>query len=236
MRTLLRSLRPLAIVAALALSTGCASYPVGTSLRDAIPEVNATLHPEVIVLQPGDGIQLQFPNNAKYDQTTKVRPDGKAMFLLVGEVEVSGMTVPELQDYLKSEYEKQIIAPELLVRSSGLGNRNIYFAGAVGGQRVLPVAPGMRVDLVEALARIGAPKDTFAMLEHTVLIRWMAEEGKRRSWIIDARPRFWTNPDPLYLQANDIVYVPEHPLRTATQWVREATKLIPLPYLFQITN
>ena len=232
----LRSLRLFALGLALLLSVGCASYPVGTPLQEAIPVINATLSPEVIVLQPGDTIQVQIPDKPKYDQTTKVRPDGKAEFLLVGEVDVTGMTVAELQEYLKAEYEKQIIATSLFVRSSGLGDRNIFFAGAIGGQRILPVAPGMRMDLVEALARIGAPKDTFAMLEHLVLIRWMPEEKKRRHWVVDARPRFWTNPDLLYLQANDIVYIPEHPLRNATQWVREATKLIPLPYLFQITN
>lgn len=223
--------RVVALLLACMSGASCASYPPGTPLPDILAEVNATLRPDVIVMQPGDGLNLRFPNNSQWDQTTTIRPDGKARFLLIGEMEVGGLTIPEVQDLLSNAYEQQILSPDLVVRPTGLTNRNVFFMGSVGGQASLPIAPGRKLDLIEAFARTGTPKDTFTLLEHLVLIRWFPEEQRRRYWVIDAREEHWTHPELLYLQANDIVYLPRHPVKPAAEWVREAVKLIPIPYL-----
>jgi hypothetical protein len=226
-RTLIR-----AVVAALVtlVASACNSYPPGIPLPDVLDEVNATLRPNVIVLEPGDSVVVKSLISSKVDQTTKIRPDGRAVFPLLGELEIVGMTVDEVDELLTRLYEEQITAPDLLVRAGKLAARSVVFGGSVGSS-VLPVAPGMTIDLVEALARMGIPKDTFTLIDHLVLIRWMPDEGRRRHWVIDAREAYWTHPELLYLQPHDIVWIPEAPLRDAAAWVREAVKLIPLPYI-----
>ena len=211
------------------IASGCAAFPPGTPLPDILHEINATLQPNEILLQPGDGINVQALNSKELNQTTTIRPDGKASFLYLGEVEVAGLSVSQLHEMLTRLYDKEVVAGELLVRAGNLSEREIHFMGAVRGRASIRIGPGMTIDLIEALARVGGAKDTFTLIEHTVLIRWMPDEEKRRHWVIDASQKYWANPELLHLQAGDIVYIPTHPIRIWTQWMREITKLLPLP-------
>ena len=210
------------------MTSSCVSYAPGIPLPDILDEVNSTLQPKVIILQAGDAIAISSASNPKVNHTAKIRPDGKATFKVVGELQVEGLAVEELRESLTLLYGEQITAPDIEVRSGGIGGRNVFFIGSIN-QGTLPVSPGMNLDLIEAMARLGIPRDTFTTVEHTVLIRWMPDEGRRRSWVIDASSEYWTNPEKMLLQAGDIVYIPRHPIRGAAEWMREVARLFPIP-------
>jgi protein involved in polysaccharide export with SLBB domain len=225
-RTLIR--HGLLAVAAL-LACGCKAYPPGVPLPDIVDEINATLQPNVIMLQPGDTLELKFPNNANLNQTVKVRPDGNCSFLLVGEMNVAGLSLSELQDVLGELYDESVVAADLLVRTGPLRDRNVYFLGPNGGRGNIQVSPGLTIDLLEALSRSREPKNSFTLMEHALLLRWMPDEGVRRAWVIDVSPEYWTHPQPLYLQDGDYLYLPRHPIKTVNEWIRELLRLLPVP-------
>ncbi len=232
------ALRATLVALATLVASGCAAFPPGTPLPDILPEINATLQPNEILLQPGDGIEVKFSDVAgteattqSLNQMTKIRPDGRANFAVLGELEVAGLSIGQLQEKLTVLYDKEIVAPPPLVRAGGLSERHVHFLGAVSNRAKIQVGPGMTIDLIEAFAEMNIPQDTFSLIEHTVLIRWMPDEQKRRHWVIDASPKYWANEELLHLQGGDIVYIPTHPLRITTQWVRELVKLLPVPNL-----
>ncbi len=47
--------------------------------------------------------------------------------------------------------------------------------------------------------------------------------------MVDCSPEYWRTPDPLWLQANDLVYIPQHPFVTTAQWMQNFLRLLPFP-------
>src|SRR5713101_7225554 len=60
------------------------------------------------IVGPEDVMEVLVWDNKDLNQVVFVRPDGKASLPLVGEIQVAGKTVQELQDYLASVYAKTI--------------------------------------------------------------------------------------------------------------------------------
>jgi protein involved in polysaccharide export with SLBB domain len=225
----LRRTRSTGLLLALALATcGCRSYPPGIPLPDIIDEINATLQPDVVVLEPGDGVQVRFLNNPGNNQTVGIRPDGRANFYLLDELEVAGMTVNELGDELTRRYEESLISPELTVSLGRVAPRQILILGREGRGR-LPVGNKLTIEFLEFLAKTRIPRQTTTPMQHVVLMRWMPDEGRRRIWTIDARQEYWDHPIPLLLQGGDIIFIPENSIVSAGQWMRTFMRLLPLP-------
>ena len=104
--------------------------------------------------------------------------------------------------------------------------QNPIFAGQAG----LSTDP---LSLLELFAQARGPNLNLAALQNTVFMRWDPEKRERRTWIIDARPKHWDSTHPIWLQAYDIVFVPNKVIVDVNLWVSQYIKnLIPLPYLF----
>lgn len=229
----------LSLILGLVLSaSACNTYEPGIPLPDILDEVNATLAPNLLLLQQGDELNLLFREEetaTKYNQQVRVGPDGKVVFKGLVEIEAVGMSVDELDETLERLIEESVQDPSLELEVTKLSAREVVFLGAMQ-RRNLSVLPQLNVDFIESMARIRGEGNTFTLLESVVLIRWLHEEQRRRYWVIDAREKFWTTPESLFLQSGDIVYFPTHPIKKTGDWVRELTRLIPLPQIFQLTN
>ena len=209
------------------LFAACEPVRAGRPLPDMIDEVNATLQPNVIVFQPGDAVQVKFlSGSTEYDQSVSILPDGTGYFQLLGSRLIDGMTVDEVETMLKEEYGKVLVSTDLVVRPASLSPRQVTFMGEVGSGP-MPISPRLTIDLIEAFGRVGGPKSIFSLLEHTAILRWMPDEKQRRVFVVDASRKYWYSPRLLYLQANDIVYVPRHPISTIGDWSREILRVVP---------
>ncbi len=227
-----RGLRAHWLCAAALFFAACEPVRAGRPLPDMIDEMNATLQPNVIVLQPGDTVEVRFlSGGTEFNQSVPILPDGTGYFQLIGARTVDGMTLDELETMLKEEYAKTLASTDLVVRPGGLGPRQILFMGEVGGGPQV-ISPRLTIDLIEAFGRAGGPKSLFSLIEHTAILRWMPEEKQRRVFIVDARRKYWYTPRLLYLQANDIVYVPRHPIQNIGDWSREIFKVFPFTSVF----
>ena len=231
-------IRRLTLVLGLALfASSCNTYEKGIPLPDILDEINATLAPNLLLLQEGDELTVKFRAEEigeKYDQQLRIGPDGKAVFKGLVEIDAVGMSADELDATLERLIEEKVQDASLEIEITKLSNREVLFIGSMK-TRVVSVLPELRAEFIESMARIRAEGTTFTLLESVILIRWMHDEQRRRYWIIDAREQFWTNPELLYLQAGDIVYFPDHPIKRTGDWIRELTRLLPLPQIFQFS-
>lgn len=87
--------------------------------------------PTNVTMSAGDTIKISFVGAPEFNQTQKIRADGKVGLPLVGEVKASGKTLPDFQNELIRLYKPQLRNSDLLVTlESGAGQ--VVVSGAVG--------------------------------------------------------------------------------------------------------
>lgn len=220
-----RLLRALGAASSFLLGAACVA---GQPMTELVDEINATLEPYVYIAKPGDSLAIAFQYNKELNQTVSIRKDGVTTLPLLGETELVGYTLDQLREHLKELYEEVLHVPEISVRVVAQAPKQVILFGAIRGQGPIPLGP-RGLSLREALALRGGYFPARSNLNNTVLIRWMAEERQYIYWVIDCSPEYWRTPDPLWLQANDLVYVPQHPFVTTAQWMQNFLRLLPFP-------
>jgi polysaccharide export outer membrane protein len=68
---------------------------------------------DAYLLGPGDGLQLRFFGAQELDGSVKVISDGTANLPLLGPVRLTGLTLPQANQWLEIIYKKQLLRPEL---------------------------------------------------------------------------------------------------------------------------
>jgi len=204
----------------------------GPPLSGIAGEVNATLEPFAVVLGVGDKLSLRFPYSPTWNQETEVAGDGSASFMAIGRLIVSGMTLGQLKEALGDSYSRVFPDHELDVVLGARGARKFFVMGEVHAPGAFELDPDRRVTLLDALARAGGPLKQSAYLAHTYLTRWNASTGKQVHWTIDAREQNWGGAEPLYLQAYDVVWIPNTPVDAVGIWIDNyIRRMLPFPYI-----
>jgi hypothetical protein len=63
-----------------------------------------------------------------------------------------------------------------------------------------------------------------------VLVRWDPINQRQVAWKIDARPQYWDDGEMIFLQAYDLIYIPNTPIDDVGIWVEMfIRRLIPFP-------
>jgi len=218
----------LACAGALFSVAGCSAH--GRPLAEITPEINATLDGGPSRITPGDTLIARFPDKTDWEQSVKVRPDGQASFLAVGEFQVGGLTMPEAETKLRQAYTAVFPQLQMSLGTAELAPRNIYVFGEVREPGAFPI--DRQVSLIEAIGLAGGPIKQTALLENTLLVRWVSQERRQRTWNIDAGVESWNAPNPLLLQPYDVVFVPNTAIDDVNIWVDQYLRLmIPFPYL-----
>jgi polysaccharide export outer membrane protein len=207
---------------------GCSAH--GRPLAEITPEINATRDTGPSLILPGDTLMASFPDKEEWNQNVKVRPDGRASFLAVGEFQVGGLTLPEAEARLRESYKAVFPQLQMSLGTFALAPRNIYVFGEVHEPGPFPIE--RPVSLIEAIGLAGGPLKQTALLENLLLVRWDARERRQRTWSIDAGVESWNSKDPLMLQPYDVVFVPNTAIDDVNIWVDQYLRLmIPFPYL-----
>jgi len=206
-------------LALLGLLASCASTPAGRPMGEMAAEINATLTESAVILAPGDVLSVRFLSMPEWNQEeVVVQADGRASFLSLDEMLVSGKTLAMLDEVLTREYSKTLAQPELTVRTVSTAPRVLTVLGEVNSPGSYPLPVG-RVSLLEAFGLAeGFIRDT-AMLDHTLLVRWIPAEDRVTTWKIDASQEQWGSGDSILLQPHDIVYVPALPVVAVNDWI-----------------
>jgi polysaccharide export outer membrane protein len=236
------SLARIVLALSLAVSAGCTAS--GTPIPEIASEINSTRASGPMRFVPGDRISIRFASNPTLDQRLDVRPDGRASFLLVGEIAVAGKTAEELTKELTSAYTGKLTTPDLSVNidSSTYGTqldapRRIFVLGEVTLPGAFPWN-GEDITIPKAISAARGFDKTSAALQAMLLVRWVPKENGYHGWKIDAEPEFWNSPAQIFLQPGDVLYVPNTTIDKVDIWVdKYIRQLIPFPYLsYYIVN
>jgi polysaccharide export outer membrane protein len=199
---------------------GCqTTKPVADSQLTVAPAADLEPRPEpvpLLNLGPGDVLDFKFFNTPELNDSQTVRPDGKIMLQLIGEVTAQGKTPEELRAELIKRYTPELRNPEVAVIVRSLSDRRVYVGGEVNKPGIIPM-PG-RLTALEAIIEAGDFKMETAKLKSVVVIR--QREGKFRGSVIDlsGTPNGEAGP-PFSLQPRDIIYVPEAAIVKVDRWV-----------------
>lgn len=169
-----------------------------------------------LVLVPGDEIDVRFRYWPEFDDVQTIRPDGKISLQLVQGVDAAGKTPEELQNILIELYKDKVRDPDIVVIVRTLVNQKIYVSGEVQQPGLFDMRG--RMTALEAIMMAGGFDTGTAHLRNVVIIRHI--DGQRYAGAVDMRGML-KDPEsnPIYLQQNDIVYVPRTAIVQLNQFV-----------------
>lgn len=218
------------------LTAACSAN--GYSITDLAAEINATRNGARTTVEIGDTLQVRFPFNEEFDHEARVRPDGFASFRLVDELHVAGMRLDDLDArltdlYQQKQSDRRNIELTVDILTSGAGEPTaVYVIGEVESPGTIAM-PGRPLTLIEAISAAGGHKKSTANLHNTILMRRLAGTDVMRSWRLDAGVYSWGSEPPIYLQARDIVFVPNTAIDDVNIWVdKYIRQMLPFPLFF----
>jgi len=109
------ALLPLALIAA-GMLAGCETQslsPADAAKQSAVNTAAETN--ELISLREGDVVKIAFPGSPTFDTTQQIRRDGRITLLLIGDVDVVGLTPAELEARLLDLYASQLSSKQVSV-------------------------------------------------------------------------------------------------------------------------
>lgn len=162
------------------------------------------LVPTVLVLTPGDVLDVKFPGATTLSGQFKIGPEGYVSMPLIGQVQAAGQTVREFQNSLIKAYETQLQDKEVVVTLASSANL-VYVTGSV-------LRPG-RVEMdrpltaLDAIMEAGGFDLENANMEKVSVIRYEGEQNT--VYHLNLAPILTGGPvPPFYLRPRDIVHVP----------------------------
>lgn len=152
-----------------------------------------------------------------------VRPDGYVTFPMVGDVQVAGKTIPEVNRLLNAEYEK--ILPDLhcdLFLEQHTGSQ-IYIVGQVKQQGGYEIKRPITV--LEALGLAGGYLPG-AKISSVFIIRRHKDRMVAVRVDLKKALSFGQGSEMFFLKPNDIIYVPKTWLKKAAEVARDLADMV----------
>jgi polysaccharide biosynthesis/export protein len=180
------------------LVTGCAT-PQPTAFGPGRPE------PAAQTLTPGDVIQISFPGAPNLETKQQIRRDGRINLAMVGEIKASDKTPAELEKELIQAYSSQLVSKEIKVMVVA-SSYSVLVTGAV--IRPGKIVPDRTLTAFDAIMEAGGFDSTRADTKSVRVIRQV--DGEIKNYVLNLKDILdGARAQPFYLQANDVVYVPE---------------------------
>lgn len=208
----------LAVAGAATLLGGCAStHEQSTAfLRSHETEVATGQYR----IQPPDAVVVHAPGADEIDgASAAVRPDGKIVLRLLGEVDVAGLTTAEASAKLQGLLSRYYVEPEVIVEVAQARSQFYYVFGEVAYAGPKPFTG--RDTLLKALAE--AQPTFLAWRARVHVVRPAAAPGERKIMVVnlDELAKGGDLTQDLLLQAGDVIEVPPTPLAWVGLRVRE---------------
>jgi polysaccharide biosynthesis/export protein len=161
-------------------------------------------------LRPDDTLDVVFEFSPEFNQTVTVQPDGYVALKGVGDVQVAGLTIPQLNDVLRKEYGKFLHDPSVAVVLKNF--ERPYFVAS--GRVARPGRYDLRGDTTvsQAIAVAGGFLDS-AKNSQVVLFRRVSE-GWAETQLLDMKKMLNSRnlAEDLHLRPGDMIFVPQNRL------------------------
>ncbi len=221
----------LTVAAAALLATGCASTHDKhvAFVRDTEADVSTGSY----VVQPPDVLVVHARGAPELDGAHQmVRPDGKIVLRLLGEIDVAGLTTGEVADKLKTLLSRYYVDPEVVIEVAGYNSQFYYVFGEVAHPG--PVRYTGRDTVLMALAQA---RPNFFAWRSNIRVTRPGRNGEPPHAIVVDLDKMLSEGEMasnILLQEGDVIEVPPTPLAWTGHRVREL--LYPVEPVIQAYN
>jgi protein involved in polysaccharide export with SLBB domain len=172
------------------------------------------------IVQAGDTLNIKFYYHPDHDQRDLVvRPDGKLLLPLVGDLQAAGLTPEQLAEHIAQRYAFSLREPKVAVDVKLPNTGQIYVGGEVQRPGVIKLKPKMNA--LQAIVEAGGPKNT-GDVERVVLLRPVGDNqfGYRELNLMRILRREDPADDAMLAQ-DDLIFIPQTGIAKANVWVEQ---------------
>jgi len=180
------------------------SVPLRAQETPGIAEVSTSQSSDYVI-GVSDVLTLSVWREDQLQVTVPVRPDGRIVVPLLGEIDVVGRTPMEVQADLTRGYEAFVTAPAVSLVVTEINSRKVYVLGEVNVPGVFDILRPTR--LLQALSMAGGYTD-FAKKDEVIIIREGRPGGRRIQVSVKDITSGRKLDDNILLQPGDTIYVP----------------------------
>jgi len=177
-------------------------------------------------LQKSDVIELGFTFSPEFNQTVTVQPDGFITLKDIGDLQVEGLTVPQLIQKLRTAYSGILADPVITITLKDF-ERPYFIAG---GQVTKPGKYDLRGDttLTQAIEMAGGFNNS-AKHSQVVLYR-KASAGWLEARLIDVKKMMKSRDlrEDVHLKPGDMIFVPQNTLSKISRYIPTSGISIPI--------
>lgn len=109
--------------------------------------------PEPYTINSGDKLEIVVYNHPDLSLKTTVTPDGHIGMVLVGQVKLAGLTIPEAAAAIEKSLSRYIRNPRVGISPFEIVSEHVTIAGAIARPGIYPIFDGMR--LADIIAKAG---------------------------------------------------------------------------------
>lgn len=122
-------------------------------------DIPQTETPDGYYIGYGDILDVLFLYNTGYSrEAVKVRPDGRISYPYIGEIDVAGRTIMQIDSLLTDKFSEILVDPDITVMVREFQPQQVYVYGEVGNPGGYPYSRGLT--LMKALALGNGLKDS----------------------------------------------------------------------------
>src|SRR5262245_30078614 len=202
-----------------AVVMGCAARE-GTITLIPFPPLATPSDNHEYTVQAGDTLNIRFYYHPDHDQRDLVvRPDGKLLLPLVGDIQAAGLTPEQLAEQIAQRYSVTLREPKVAVDVKTANTGQVYVGGEVQRPGVIKLKPKMNA--LQAIVEAGGPKDE-GDVERVVLLRSIGDNqfGYRELNLMRI-VRHEDLTDDAVLAQDDMSFIPKTGIAKANLWVQK---------------
>jgi polysaccharide export outer membrane protein len=190
---------------------------------EALQQTTVTGTNEAYRLAPGDAITVRFFYNPELNEGTQIRPDGRISLALIGEIEVSDLTIADVTSRLETLYKEILRRPAVTIQVTNYANRKFFVGGEV-------LKPGMfsltgQQTVLGAILEAGGMTKSAKKNELYLIRRAGPEQAETLKISLQESPQQPSQAAMFRIEPYDVVIVTESWVsranRTVDQYVRQ---------------
>ena len=210
---------------------GCAEVKVDITPSAELNAQARMAPPAEYLIQPGDQLDVNFPNKPEYNLKVLVRPDGRISLLKVKEVVAAGVPPRKLEEILNEKYSATpspgLKDPDIAVMVSSFSAQKIFVDGQVNHAGLVPLTGPCTV--LQAIAQAGGMAEGARKTQ--VLVIRQNPKGPFFTAVVDLTKAIdgKDKSQDIALMPYDIVYVPKSAIASVDTWVDQYVRRM-LPF------
>lgn len=168
-------------------------------------------------LSAGDVIEIKFFYNSELNETVQIRPDGHISMPMIGDLDLTNMTVEDTTSLLQQSYRKYLKTPSITLQVKSFGSQKVYVGGEVPHPG--PVSLVGPLTVLDGLMEAGGVRHTGN--NSTVVLLRKNHEGVPTMERISLKPKGNepSQASTMLLRPFDVVLVPETRVARLDRWV-----------------